>query len=604
MKNWKYILVFLTVCFAFSVKAKPINISSDLFDTIIYNGLNNTTFNNNNEIKLAFAIQNNSTEKQELFISIINPTIDSVVITDNGKSTLLGDVISFKKRKIKHSNLIYVCSLPIGGSRQITIQIKKNYKNMNCRVELATRNLFIKSSNHDNFYLGVFYGVFFMYFLLLICFYIFTKSNFFTNYIIINVFMLLLLFQYSGNGYQYVWFYSAFIQKYITFVAIVGYVTAHIVFINNFFALRYNSHISGTLLKIISYAFIVLAIVYLFILISKTHLFEDTNILFIFSVLLFLLYGISVIYIAYFNYKKNKQREVIWVIIGMLLHILNWIIFINNEFALIKPINYLDNFRWYDSNIFVPHLNYTIILLEIFIITVFISVNYHRIIRQNILSSLRLEFLQNRNINTFVIGQEEEREKISNTIENSISKDIYELQTKLKNISFKNDEKNIIPTVQKDIVATLNDIHNITSNYVAPDLQQIDLYAIIIAATDKLNTTLNVLYNLKEEKEQQLLLNATANIHIYRILQEISNNILKHANAKNVTISVLKDNQSIQLKIDDDGNGFKEDIINSKGIGLMNIESRVNSLNGHFNIRSNKHKGTVISIIFNIKQLI
>lgn len=603
MRIINFCIVYICCSLSFTALGKDIAITNTLFDTTVYNGLTDTTYKNSVAINLSFSLQNNTNTIQEIYVSIINPTIDSIFIKDNDKKILLGDAISFKKRTTKHSNHIYVCSLPIGSQHEISITIKKNTKQMNCRVKVDTQNSFIKNSNHDNFFLGIFYGVFFMYILLLICFYIFTKSNFFINYIIINVFMLLLLFQYSGNGYQYVWFYSAFIQKYITFFAVTGYVSAHIMFINNFFALRYNSPISGILLKVISIAFGLLAIAYLVLLITNNRFASSTNLIYSLPIIVFLIYGITVIGIAYLNYKKNKQREVIWVIIGMLLHIINWMIFINNAFAIIKPLNSLANFRWFDSNIFVPHLNYTITLLEMFIITIFISINYHRIIRQNILSLQRLEFLQNRNINTFIIGQEDEREKISNTIETNISSDIYALQRKVKNIVIKEDTKNILHTVQKDIVATLDDIKNITNNYVAPDLQKIDIKTIIASATDKLHTELTVNYNFTKMNEH-LFLNATANIHIYRILQEISNNILKHANAQNVYITGIQDNASIQIKIEDDGVGFKDAVINSKGIGLMNIESRVTSLNGHFNVRSNENKGTAISIIFNIKQLV
>lgn len=86
-------------------------------------------------------------------------------------------------------------------------------------------------------------------------------------------------------------------------------------------------------------------------------------------------------------------------------------------------------------------------------------------------------------------------------------------------------------------------------------------------------------------------------INIYRIIQESLQNIYKHANAKNVKISFKPKNHVICLKISDDGKGF--DIHKSKkGIGLKNIRSRVNELNGKVNFDSEINKGTTVTIKF------
>jgi signal transduction histidine kinase len=84
-------------------------------------------------------------------------------------------------------------------------------------------------------------------------------------------------------------------------------------------------------------------------------------------------------------------------------------------------------------------------------------------------------------------------------------------------------------------------------------------------------------------------------INIYRIIQESLQNIYKHAEANTVKISFKPKNNVICLSISDDGKGF--DIHKSKkGIGLKNISSRVNELEGKVNFDSKINKGTTITI--------
>ncbi len=84
-------------------------------------------------------------------------------------------------------------------------------------------------------------------------------------------------------------------------------------------------------------------------------------------------------------------------------------------------------------------------------------------------------------------------------------------------------------------------------------------------------------------------------IHIYRIIQESLHNIYKHAQATHVNISITLKNNVICFAIVDDGSGF--DVVRAKtGIGLKNMRSRIKDINGVLDIRSQKDKGTKVSI--------
>jgi len=89
-------------------------------------------------------------------------------------------------------------------------------------------------------------------------------------------------------------------------------------------------------------------------------------------------------------------------------------------------------------------------------------------------------------------------------------------------------------------------------------------------------------------------------IHIYRIVQESLQNIYKHANAGMVKISVILKNNVICLTITDDGSGFDVNKA-KKGIGIKNITSRVDEIQGKLVIKSEKGKGTKIEIQVPVK---
>lgn len=86
-------------------------------------------------------------------------------------------------------------------------------------------------------------------------------------------------------------------------------------------------------------------------------------------------------------------------------------------------------------------------------------------------------------------------------------------------------------------------------------------------------------------------------INIYRIIQEQLNNILKHAEAKNVIISLGKSQNGFLLSVKDDGKGFDVSQIRS-GIGLNNIKRRTMLLNGRMEIKTEPGNGCEVIILF------
>ena len=93
------------------------------------------------------------------------------------------------------------------------------------------------------------------------------------------------------------------------------------------------------------------------------------------------------------------------------------------------------------------------------------------------------------------------------------------------------------------------------------------------------------------------LLSDDQKLMIFRILQEQTNNIIKYADAKNVTVSLIEENNKIHLSITDDGKGF-DTSVQSKGIGFINIYNRVDAFGGEVDLISFPNKGCSLNIVF------
>ncbi|AEW00649.1 putative signal transduction histidine kinase [Niastella koreensis GR20-10] len=86
---------------------------------------------------------------------------------------------------------------------------------------------------------------------------------------------------------------------------------------------------------------------------------------------------------------------------------------------------------------------------------------------------------------------------------------------------------------------------------------------------------------------------------IFRIVQELLNNAIKHANATEVQVAIVQKNRQLLLTIADDGNGF-DTTQKSTGIGITNIISRAELFNGRIKIESSPGKGCRMQVRFTI----
>ncbi len=86
-------------------------------------------------------------------------------------------------------------------------------------------------------------------------------------------------------------------------------------------------------------------------------------------------------------------------------------------------------------------------------------------------------------------------------------------------------------------------------------------------------------------------------MYIYRIVQELVNNALKHAEADQVLVQITRSPFKTQVTVEDNGKGFDPSVVSDvNGSGMENIQYRVQYFNGKIDIISSPGNGTSVNI--------
>jgi signal transduction histidine kinase len=142
------------------------------------------------------------------------------------------------------------------------------------------------------------------------------------------------------------------------------------------------------------------------------------------------------------------------------------------------------------------------------------------------------------------------------------------------------------------------EVRTISHNLMPATLTQIGLGAALHDLFVKINESNLLRINLNVTGLEERLPPSTE-IAVYRVVQEIINNMIKHSKADTITVKIVRSESSMHLSISDNGVGFaKELIAKSTGLGWKNIFSRISMLNGEIDVETESGTGTSISIQF------
>jgi len=211
-----------------------------------------------------------------------------------------------------------------------------------------------------------------------------------------------------------------------------------------------------------------------------------------------------------------------------------------------------------------------------------------------------LELIQNHRYEKLLArmeGEEQERDRLSKEIHDGIGPTLSGLTLQLEAMGQRENYTNL-PKIIDQIRGSYKELRSISHDTHIPhivDNTLIELTKNLLANISN-ESSLKIIFVVFPENEAMSFKERAA-INIYRIVQELLSNVIKHSAASKVELHFTKTNNHFSLSIEDNGKGF-EPKSSKHGIGLHNIGDRVEMMNGYLNIDSRIGLGTSIQINF------
>lgn len=200
-----------------------------------------------------------------------------------------------------------------------------------------------------------------------------------------------------------------------------------------------------------------------------------------------------------------------------------------------------------------------------------------------------------------ISAEERERERIAKEIHDDLGPLMSTIKlyvNELESEDIENDERiEFIARTNEILDEAINSTRTIANNLTPRVINDFGLIKAVESFCKKVNLSqkVNIIYeaSITERFDQ------TIELVLYRVITELLNNSIKHAQASKIEIYIEKFDNILQLTYMDDGVGFDLDtVLNQEdgGMGLKNIISRLQSINGTYKIHSKKEAGTLVVV--------
>jgi signal transduction histidine kinase/ligand-binding sensor domain-containing protein len=212
----------------------------------------------------------------------------------------------------------------------------------------------------------------------------------------------------------------------------------------------------------------------------------------------------------------------------------------------------------------------------------------------------RLEKKQALQLQTVIATQEEERKRISRDLHDDVGTKLSALKLFLSSLKVNVDKKEygkaevLASNSDQLINETIKDVREMLLNLSPGILEEFGFTTAIEGLVAKINQAGTIYFELSVFGFNGIL-KKEYELSLYRITQELINNVLKHSGAKNVSLQIGYRDEKFIIMVEDDGRGFNLDK-HKNGYGLKNLDARTKLLNGTMNIDSKLGKGTCVSI--------
>ncbi len=229
------------------------------------------------------------------------------------------------------------------------------------------------------------------------------------------------------------------------------------------------------------------------------------------------------------------------------------------------------------------------ILVLLTSIILMVRKNYKEVIRRNAVETALQIDHQRQLLETNISAQEKERLRIASDLHDSII-------SKLTVMRYQNQLANDVEKMDALFSESIKEARRISHDLSPPMIEHIPLNDLIKEITNPWETQFSLSYRMDLRADFEL--NASKKTQFTRIIQEIITNITKHSEATSIHVHLRQTERLLALKILDNGKGI--DLKTAKfGLGLKNIESRVQYLNAKYKMKSKIKHSTSFLIALN-----
>ncbi|HWR33654.1 MAG TPA: sensor histidine kinase, partial [Chitinophagaceae bacterium] len=201
-------------------------------------------------------------------------------------------------------------------------------------------------------------------------------------------------------------------------------------------------------------------------------------------------------------------------------------------------------------------------------------------------------------------GEEQERTRLAKDLHDGLGGMLsgikYSFQTMKGNLIMTPDNAQAFERSMDMLDSSIKEMRRVAHNMMPEALVKFGLDTAMKDFCNDINQAGALRISYQSIGMENAVIEQTTAITIYRIVQELINNTMKHAAAKTAIVQVSKANGEINITVEDDGKGFHPEILQiTKGIGWSNIQSRVEYLKGKLDVQSEQGKGTSVHIELN-----
>lgn len=197
-------------------------------------------------------------------------------------------------------------------------------------------------------------------------------------------------------------------------------------------------------------------------------------------------------------------------------------------------------------------------------------------------------------IRTIIDTEEKERSRLAKDLHDSLDQQLSAIKFFISTLagSMMNEEDRAILLKSNEILTeVMTDMRNICFHLMPTTLEEFGLFQAVKEICSKTRYRKKINFLIKESSSFPKL-SKELEIDIYRVIQEFINNALRHGEASKISIKFNCLKKNFKIILSDNGKGFDYSQIQTRGMGLQNVKSRVKSHNGEIIITSEIGKGT------------